>query len=489
MKIFHWNKLSIQTHILIFFILFVLITLALLGLVQVVFLDTFYKNIRLSETQKLADTIAGKISADSLSELQYDHEWDSDVLEIIQNNEADIMITDASGTPYYSKITFTPKELFFEILNEQRKAEYIEKAKNGDGYTSGYVLTNYSDNRTMDSHANMLYASIIRVGDEDGVIFVYCRLVPVSSTVRTLKSQYLLISLMLILVAAVFATIVAKRISKPIRRITLESAKLMSGSFDLKLDDSGYSEIAQLNNALIKTSADLQRNERLQRELIANISHDLRTPITLIQGYAEMIRDLPNGFSRENMQVILDETHYLSELVNDILDLSKIQSGAITYNDERLNLTETTRNLMNRYNHLRESQGFVILFEYDRDAYVFCDELRITQVLYNLINNAVNYSGEDKKVRIVQEISEETVKYSVIDTGKGIPEDKLQDIWERYYKVDDSHVRAQMGTGLGLSIVKSILMHYDAKFGVISSTKPGESGSTFWFEIKLSPEN
>ncbi|MGN1098741.1 MAG: hypothetical protein ACI4S9_00220, partial [Christensenellales bacterium] len=109
MKIFHWNKLSIQTHILIFFILFVLITLGLLGLVQVVFLETFYRNIRLSETQKLADTIAGKISAGSLSELQYDQEWDSDVLEIIQNNEADIMITDASGTPYYSKITFTPK--------------------------------------------------------------------------------------------------------------------------------------------------------------------------------------------------------------------------------------------------------------------------------------------------------------------------------------------------------------------------------------------
>ena len=171
-----------------------------------------------------------------------------------------------------------------------------------------------------------------------------------------------------------------------------------------------------------------------------------------------------------------------------MLDLSKIQSGNTRYDDKRLNLTQLIRDLMTRYTSLRKSQGYTIDFDPSGDVHIVADELRISQVVYNLVNNAVNYAGDDKTVIIRQTVTDGKVRISVTDHGDGIPEDKLTDIWERYYKVDSVHVRAQKGTGLGLSIVKSILTHYNTYFGVTSSQDGPDKGSTFWFEFDVDKE-
>ncbi|MBQ2488113.1 MAG: two-component sensor histidine kinase, partial [Ruminococcus sp.] len=220
--------------------------------------------------------------------------------------------------------------------------------------------------------------------------------------------------------------------------------------------------------------------EKLQQELIANISHDLRTPLTMITGCGEVMRDLPGENTPENIQIIIDEATRLSTLVNDLLDLSKLQSGALQAQKQVFNLTDSVRAILERYSKLVEQEGFDIRFESKEEVFINADELRISQVIYNLVNNAVNHAGEDKTVIITQTVRDKLVRIEVIDHGEGIPADKLPYIWERYYKVDKEHKRGVIGSGLGLSIVKSILDAHKAHYGVRSTQG---KGSTFWFEI------
>ena len=202
------------------------------------------------------------------------------------------------------------------------------------------------------------------------------------------------------------------------------------------------------------------------------------------EGFAEMMRDLPSENTPENAQVIVDEARYLSALVRDILDLSKLESGVQEMNPEPLNLTESVRQMVQRYGALCQSEGFTIRVEAEEDLWVLADALRLQQVLYNLVNNAIAYTGPDKLVRVRQVRKGDFARIEVLDTGKGIAPEDLPYIWDRYYKVDKkSHQRALVGTGLGLSIVKKILVAHNAQFGVASS----ESGSTFWFELPLQP--
>jgi signal transduction histidine kinase len=194
------------------------------------------------------------------------------------------------------------------------------------------------------------------------------------------------------------------------------------------------------------------------------------------------MRDIPDENTSENLQVIVDEATHLSELVNDLLDLSRIHSGARVPEFVRFNLTETVRDVMRRYDKLVKINGFNIEFLSEGDVYINADRMMIIQVIYNLINNAVNYAGDDKRVTVEQKIDGSSVLISVRDNGEGIPPEKLDSIWDRYYKVDRVHKRAKVGTGLGLSIVKGSLELHNASYGVESAVG---HGSRFWFKLPI----
>ena len=238
-----------------------------------------------------------------------------------------------------------------------------------------------------------------------------------------------------------------------------------------------------MSDSLTYASQELSKNDALQKELIANISHDLRTPLTMIVGYGEAMRDLPGENTPENVQVIIDETQRLSDLVNDLLDLSKLQAGTRKPVKEVFNLTDVIRETMGRYEKLTRKDGYSIELDCGETVYVLADKTMVLQVIYNLINNAINYTGEDRRVTVRQALTDEgKVRVSVMDSGEGIPADQLPLIWDRYYKVDKVHRRAMIGTGLGLSIVKSILEQHGNAYGVESQIG---KGSTFWFEFDV----
>ncbi|MBQ7313937.1 MAG: hypothetical protein IJW81_10170 [Clostridia bacterium] len=264
-----------------------------------------------------------------------------------------------------------------------------------------------------------------------------------------------------------------------------EASKLALGNYNVNFDGGNCKETVMLSSTLNRAAYELSKLDKMQKDLIANVSHDLRTPLTMIAGYTEAMRDLPGEATPENMQIVIDETNRLTSLVNDMLEVSRYQGGTQVLHPARFNFTEVIRTTLGRYGKLREKDGYTIRFEADRDVFVEADEGRILQVVYNLINNAVNYTGEDKTVVIRQTVTDDgaAVLTEVIDTGIGIAKEDLPLVWERYYKVNDFHKRANMGTGLGLSIVKNILLLHGAEFGV--NSKVGH-GSNFWFKLKIS---
>jgi signal transduction histidine kinase len=340
-------------------------------------------------------------------------------------------------------------------------------------------------NTSLEQNVNMIRVRITR--DELGntyILMLNSELEPLNATVATLKTQFWMIACILLSGALFLAILISRNISEPIKKMNRAAKRLAEGNYDADFRVGGYREVAELSESLTHASEQLSQTDTLQKELIANISHDLRTPLTMIVGYSEVMRDLPGENTPENVQVIIDETERLSQLVNDLLDLSKLRAGTRLPTLEILNLTELIQSTMLRYEKLTQKDGYRIEYEADASVDICADRTMILQVIYNLINNAINYTGEDKLVRVTQTLSSDgtRVRVSVTDSGAGIPPEQIPLIWDRYYKIDKVHRRAMIGTGLGLSIVKQVLEAHHTTYGVES--KVG-CGSTFWFEMPV----
>ncbi|MBR3423109.1 MAG: HAMP domain-containing histidine kinase, partial [Clostridia bacterium] len=305
---------------------------------------------------------------------------------------------------------------------------------------------------------------------------------PLSTTVTTLRIMTAVISAVIFLGVVLIAYFLPKKVSEPLVKMRDGAGKLASGDYDVRFERGNSRETAELADALNIATHELSETDRIRRDLIANVSHDLRTPLTLISGYAEIMRDIPGEMTSENVEIIVDEANMLSHLVGDMLDASKLTDGAIKLNPEAFSLTEALAETVSRYSGLKGAEGFDISLDADRCAVVTADRTRILQVLYNLLNNAVNYTGDDKKIKVRQTVNGSVCRVEITDTGDGIPEEELPFIWDRYFKSREFHKRTKEGTGLGLSIVKNLLMLHGAPFGVISEKG---KGSTFWFELPL----
>lgn len=332
-------------------------------------------------------------------------------------------------------------------------------------------------------NGNAIQIDIIKIDeDTDLVVIQRAKLEPMSALIETIRVQVIFTTVVLMIFSVIMVIIMSRMITKPIIRINEEAKNLGKGKYKVEFSGDSYREICELSDTLNYAATELSKNDDLQKELISNISHDLRTPLTMIRGYSELMRDIPGENTPENFQVIIDETTRLAELVNGMLDLSRIQSGARVPEKKIFCLTEVIRATLTRYEKLVLEDGYKIEFECSDEAVVFADQTMILQVVYNFINNAINYTGEDKYIKVTQEILENKVRISVIDTGEGILKEDIPYIWDRYYKVDKVHRRATVGTGLGLSIAKDVLEIHNATYGVESKLK---EGSTFWFELDL----
>ncbi len=307
----------------------------------------------------------------------------------------------------------------------------------------------------------------------------------ITAAVKQMELYMLIIALCAFVVAFFISYELAKKLSLPLKDISGTAKKLAEGDYSVQFNSAEYSEIAKLSDTLNYMKEEIKKTDDFQKELISNVSHDLKTPLTMIKAYASMIKEISGDDPEKrekHLQIIIDESDRLTGLVNDILNTSKISAGLDQLNLKVFNLTELLYGVINSFSYLQETQDYKLMVDVEPNLYTSADEEKIKQVIYNLISNAVNYTGDDKTVYITLKYSPEDdrIKFSVRDTGRGIPESDIAHIWDRYYRGSENHSRPVKGTGLGLNIVKIILKGHSFNFGVES--KEGE-GSLFYVDF------
>ncbi len=485
------EKISMKWKVFGYFLSFTAVLIGILWLVQIMYLDTFYRHIKEDELKKAASYVQENLESGNVQAV-------IDSME--EKYGVSILVTDSTGDTLY-KTTEGASQIAFWLSSDQFQ-DFYEKALESDGELDIFFGEEEPEDKRADEmdglqpeppkHPNMFFENrrhmermmgirVVENDEGDWVILLESLLTPVEATVNTLRVQLLYISIITLILSLVLALLLSKSISKSISKVNASAKKLGKGEFEVVFDGKDYKEIAELSETLNQAARDLAQVEHLQRELLANVSHDLRTPLTMITAYSEVMRDIPGENTRENLQVVIEETRRLTNLVNDMLDVSKLQAGAWKLESTVYDLTAGVKRVLERYSKLKEQDGYEIQFSYEEHVLVKADEPKIYQVLYNLINNAINYTGEDKCVQVRQMIKGNKVRIEVEDTGKGIPQEELKNVWERYYKIDKNHKRAITGTGLGLSIVKNILKLHNASYGVESMEG---LGTIFWFELE-----
>ena len=506
-----------------------------LWLFQTVFLESFYKSIKTSQVKACAHSLADNIESDDVSDLITDIEDKNGMTVGVYNTESDIISciytssdkrgfrTDISLRSVYDMYQFAAinggeyaaitKIQWEERISKPDKKTFLSEniaptfpedtgatadqsagfggmkseSQGNDFATSDQAPIGDNKREPMlerDTVEKLAFAKVVSTSAGERFIIVESEITPVASVVETLRYQLLIVTAVIIVLSIAIAIFLGKLIAKPISDTNEQAKALAHQNYDVTFEGGRYREITELNGTLNYAAQELKKVDALQKELISNISHDLRTPLTMITGYSEIMRDLPGEMTPENIQIIIDEANRLNSLVTDLLDISRLQSGTADIKKAPFSLTGCIKSIFARYTKLIENDGLNIIFEHDGEVFIMGDELRMTQVLYNLINNAINYIGDDKTVIVRQTVEDEKVRIDVIDHGEGIPKDKLDYIWDRYYRVDEEHKIAKVGTGLGLSIVKNILLAHDADFGVAS--KLGE-GSDFYFIMPIIP--
>lgn len=473
------NKIKLKWQIFGYILGFAAIIIVVFCVFQIFMLEGMYKDTKINNIEKLLSEVEDKIV---LVDDFNDSDVNNDFLKLSTEEEAAIYLFSLDGEElliinkgdYYKD--FSNIDTFNEIIAKSsslRVGKFYITFENDVPAPSNMEYPALTKKPIDSVDSSIICAKFIKIKNVDYLLILDARLAPVNPAVSTLKNQLVYISIIVVIVSVFVAVGVGYLISKPIKKIN-DSAKLLAkGNRDIVFDGKGYLEIEDLNNTLNYAVVELKKTEQLQKELLANISHDLKTPITLISGYAEMMKDFPEENTKENLELIVEECNRLNLLVNDLSELSKLQSKTTIFNDTLFNLTKLIKDIVERQKLLSE---FEIEFNYEMECFIYADEKRISQVIYNFITNAINYSKDIKKIIIEQQYIDNKVSISVKDFGIGIKEEDLSLIWNRYYRVDKTHKRDIKGTGLGLSIVKEILDHYGYEYYVVSDEG---KGSTF----------
>ena len=308
-----------------------------------------------------------------------------------------------------------------------------------------------------------------------------------TTTTSLISGRMVMIAIFIFLVSFVVSSALSGWLTKPIAEMTNKAKRLARGDFGVDFHGTDYGqEMVELADSLNFARDELAKTDHMQKELIANVSHDFKTPLTMIKAYASMIMEISGDVPEKrnkHAQVIVDEADRLAALVADVLDLSKMSSGIEILQQDVFDMSKETFEILDRFAYLKERAGYRFITDIDEGLYTCADRLKIGQVLYNLIGNAVNYTGKNKTVYVtVKKTSEKTFRFAVTDTGKGIKKEELDAVWERYYRSSEMHKRPVKGTGLGLSIVKTVLQKHQFHFGIDSTVG---KGSTFYVDFPL----
>ena len=453
---------------------FTVIIFTVLWLLQTVFLQKFYNGMIIRNTVKVADKISSESQSSSIT---------SYIDDISRSNSILVFVTDTEGNILYSSDEYKKgHKNKFRNERSNSRSEHQQYRELPENYSEFLSAVNASENGEAEIKSDDIYVFGRLIdfcgSDEKAVLYVGTTLNAVGSTARIIRIQLMWVTLLSIIIAFVLALFMSKSFSKPVSQLNEKAHKLGENDDDVNFNEGFCTELDELNNTLDTTSEKLKKSREFQNELLANVSHDLRTPLTMIKGYAEMIRDISREDEKqcaEDVAVIVDETDRLTALVNEILEYSELQMSESEAVMNDVDLSEAVASVADSFEKLYSKDGCEFERNIEENICVRGNVSRLQRAVYNLLDNAVRHAGEDKWIGISLGTVNGKAVVNISDHGSGIAPDELEHIWERYYT---KRQRSGKGvSGLGLAIVKQIVTQHNGTCRVVSELGKGTSFS------------
>lgn len=471
------------------------LTLLVLWLVNTCFLGVFYvreKRQAMISNFQLVNQAAeeGKLKDESfLLQLEKSH----------ANHNISVVVMDSGGQIILST-TQQSDELFSQLLSaifgqqSQDKNNILDSEDN-------YVILRQQDHRL-----NEEYLVLCGTLGNGNLVMMRSAVEGIRESTHLANRFLVCVGIVALLISIQAVIISTRRITRPIVTLTEISKRMANLDFDAKyvsnkrrnevdvlgehmneLSEALEKNILELKQANHDLQADIdlrEQRQKSQQTFVANVSHELKTPIAVIQGYAEGlaegISDDPE--SREYYcNVIIDEAKKMNRMVLSMISLNQLETGSSEVTYHRFDIVSMISNMLSTMQVLLEQQGITVEFDEKEPVYVYADDFMVEQVLNNYLSNALHYADGEKRIAITLEYREGNLRISVFNTGKPIPEESIPQIWDKFYKVDKARTREYGGTGIGLSIVKAVMDSFQKQYGVINH----ENGVEFWFELEV----
>ena len=424
---------------------------------------------------------------------------ETELKKIAYKNNFDILIkTDTNLIIFTSDREFLSSTYILKDINEI-KSKSIEENE-----------TKINVKVTTDEVNNVSYMFLTGILDNGYVLYIRMPISPIEESVKISNTVLLMIGGITLVVAGIIASFISRKFTNPILQLNDIANKMAKLDFSKKyritdtedeINELGRS-INTMSDKLEATIKELQKNnielekdieekskiDEMRKQFISDVSHELKTPIALIQGYAEGLIENVNSDEESRKfyaEVILDETNKMDKLVKQLLELMKLEYGKREFDNEKFNINELINEVLRKCSVMINEKNIKVYFENKEPIYVYADEFYMDQIITNYLTNAIKHAEEvekETKIEIKVEKVSNKIRVSVFNTGENIPEEDLQRIWGRFYKLDSSRNRQDGGSGIGLALVKAIMNNYQNEYGV----KNKKNGVEFYFDMDIS---
>lgn len=487
-------KHSIRRQITVIFICVLVFILGCLFIVNMGFLERYYISYKTKDLLDTYSDIDGELKKDTFQE----ESVQSKILYQVEKMNVDLIIIDKRGENAFSTVSDQDPRLlqmlgdFKTIVESDMVPGYVMRR------TDDYILYRTSDWQESTEYLKMYgYFS-------DGAFFMMQSPLESIRESAAIANRFLVyLGITGIIFGGALVWFFSRKITKPIMELADLSKEMANLNFDVRYTRGGsdeigilgenfnkmskqlektVSELKKANNELKKDIEQKEKMEDMRNEFLGNVSHELKTPIALIQGYAEGLKEgvSEDAESRDfYCDVIMDEAAKMNQMVKNLLTLNQLEFGSDEVQFERFDAAGLVRGVVESCEILIRQAGAKISFVSDESVYVWADEFKTEQVVRNYLTNAIHHAENEKRIEVRISKNAGKVRVSVFNSGRPIPEEDLPKLWDKFYKVDKAHTREYGGNGIGLSIVKAIMESFHQQYGV----KNFDNGVEFWFEL------
>lgn len=468
-------------------------TVFLCWLLNTVFLERFYVNNKQHGLEDGFVVIDAASASGELERSAFDVTFDN----LCANGNITILIISSDRTVVRSSVG-DPQMILIEFMD-------IIFGGQNETVTVLAQEDNYVIQRRTDVRLDSEYLVLSGTLSDGNMILMRTALESIRESVKVSNEFLLYIGILAIAVSAIVVIFVSRRVTNPILQLTELSRRMTELDFEAKyeaeqgrqneIDELGVhmnelsqtlegtiSELKSANNQLLLDIEKKTQIDYMRREFLSNVSHELKTPLALIQGYAEGLKECINEDAESRnfyCEVIMDEAEKMNLMVKKLLTLNQLESGGETVTMERFDLTELIAGVLGSLAILMEQSGIAVVEYPSEPAYVWADEFMVEEVVTNYLSNAIHYAKREKEISVRYAIRDDVIRVSVFNTGDLIPAEDVPKVWDKFYKVDKARTREYGGNGIGLSIVKAVMEAFHRECGVINH----ENGVEFWFEL------